>query len=215
MDILKDITYGMYIVTGIYKEEMAGCVVNTVCQITSENPIISVSINKKNYTNKIIKKSKKIAISILSESTKKDTIVNFGYFTSKEKNKFEDNNYEIIDDIPIINDGICGYIIGEVIDIIDVNSHEIFLIKVIKCEKSNNYKPMTYDYYQKILKGTSPKNAPTYTKEENNPDYNKYECIICGHIYDERVEKIKFEDLPDDWKCPICGVGKDKFKKIN
>jgi len=74
---------------------------------------------------------------------------------------------------------------------------------------------MTYDYYQKILKGTSPKNAPTYTKEENNPDYNKYECIICGHIYDERVEKIKFEDLPDDWKCPICGVGKDKFKKIN
>ena len=44
---------------------------------------------------------------------------------------------------------------------------------------------------------------------------NKYRCVICGHIYDDEVEKIKFEDLPDDWKCPVCGVSKDKFEKIN
>ena len=39
-----------------------------------------------------------------------------------------------------------------------------------------------------------------------------YKCIICGHKYDEAVEGKKFDELPDDWKCPICGVGKDKFK---
>jgi rubredoxin len=43
---------------------------------------------------------------------------------------------------------------------------------------------------------------------------SKYKCIICGHIYDEAVEKVKFEDLPEDWKCPLCGVGKDKFQKV-
>ena len=39
----------------------------------------------------------------------------------------------------------------------------------------------------------------------------KYRCLICGHIYDEDVEGVKFADLPDDWKCPICKQPKSKF----
>lgn len=42
----------------------------------------------------------------------------------------------------------------------------------------------------------------------------KYKCILCGHIYDEEVEGVKFEDLPDDWKCPMCGVPKSNFKLV-
>ena len=41
----------------------------------------------------------------------------------------------------------------------------------------------------------------------------KYECTVCGYVYDEEVEGTKFEDLPDDWTCPLCGVGKDMFEK--
>ena len=41
-----------------------------------------------------------------------------------------------------------------------------------------------------------------------------YECTVCGYIYDENVEGVKFEDLPEDWVCPICGVGKDMFKEV-
>ncbi len=40
----------------------------------------------------------------------------------------------------------------------------------------------------------------------------KYKCPICGYIYDEEKEGIKFEDLPDDWKCPLCGAPKNIFK---
>ena len=42
----------------------------------------------------------------------------------------------------------------------------------------------------------------------------KYVCTVCGYIYDEEVEGVKFEDLGDDWKCPLCGVGKDMFEKV-
>ena len=42
----------------------------------------------------------------------------------------------------------------------------------------------------------------------------KYKCTICGHIYDEEVEEMPFADLPDDWVCPLCGVGKDMFEKV-
>ena len=40
----------------------------------------------------------------------------------------------------------------------------------------------------------------------------KYRCTACGYIYDEEVEGVKFEDLPDDWACPLCGLGKDMFE---
>ena len=38
-------------------------------------------------------------------------------------------------------------------------------------------------------------------------------CDACGYQYDEDVEGTKFEDLPDDWTCPVCGVGKNMFSK--
>ncbi len=50
----------------------------------------------------------------------------------------------------------------------------------------------------------------------------KWRCKICGYIYDEDLGNpdqgispgTKFEELPEDYKCPICGVGKDMFEKI-
>ena len=47
----------------------------------------------------------------------------------------------------------------------------------------------------------------------------KYECTICGYIYDPAVGDpdsdiapgISLEDLPEDWVCPVCGAGKDEF----
>ncbi len=39
----------------------------------------------------------------------------------------------------------------------------------------------------------------------------KYRCTICGHIYDEDKEGVKFADLPADWKCPTCKAPKSKF----
>ncbi len=40
----------------------------------------------------------------------------------------------------------------------------------------------------------------------------RYICRICGYIYDEEKEKIPFEQLPGDWKCPLCGAEKTDFK---
>jgi rubredoxin len=51
---------------------------------------------------------------------------------------------------------------------------------------------------------------------------SKYKCLVCGYIYyptagdpDNGVAPgTSFEDLPDNWVCPECGVGKDQFEKI-
>ncbi len=49
----------------------------------------------------------------------------------------------------------------------------------------------------------------------------KYVCDVCGWVYDEAVGDpdngiaagTKFEELPDDFECPLCGVGKDSFSE--
>ena len=49
----------------------------------------------------------------------------------------------------------------------------------------------------------------------------KYECVICGYIYDEELGDPEhgiapgtaFEDIPEDWECPLCSVGKEDFEE--
>ncbi len=40
----------------------------------------------------------------------------------------------------------------------------------------------------------------------------KYICQICGYVYDDDKESVPFSELPDDWRCPLCGAGKSDFK---
>jgi len=44
--------------------------------------------------------------------------------------------------------------------------------------------------------------------------YNKYRCTVCNYIYDEAKEKQKFEDLPENWACPVCNSPKSVFVKL-
>ena len=41
----------------------------------------------------------------------------------------------------------------------------------------------------------------------------KYVCQVCGYVYDEEVEGKKFEELEEDFACPLCGVSKEEFEK--
>lgn len=56
----------------------------------------------------------------------------------------------------------------------------------------------------------------------SDTDYRKYECVVCGFIYDEAEglpddgipAGTRFEDLPDDWECPDCGISKEDFELL-
>lgn len=50
----------------------------------------------------------------------------------------------------------------------------------------------------------------------------KFQCVICGHIYDEAIGApddglpagTLWEDIPDDWMCPECGATKADFEEM-
>lgn len=41
-----------------------------------------------------------------------------------------------------------------------------------------------------------------------------YKCVVCGYVYNPEETGVPFEELPEDWVCPMCGVGKDQFEKV-
>lgn len=196
--ILRDITYGMYVVS----TQDSACIINTLTQITSDNPIITISLNKNNYTNTKIKENKNFIVSILSEDINPNIISTFGFKTSKDIDKFKDYKYQEIDNIKVLEETI-GYIKCEIVDIIDCDTHDIFIAKVIDTKKINDKTPMTYKYYHEVIKGKAPKNAPTYIEEEKEED--TYVCDICGYRHKGKID--------ENFKCPICGVDYTHFKK--
>ena len=197
--ILRDITYGMYIVSTVD----SACVINTFTQITSDNPIITISVNKNNYTNQKIKETNKFIVSIISETTNPNIISTFGFKSSIDIDKFKEFNYKEIDNIKVIEEETIGYIKCEVIDIIDCGTHDIFVAKVTDTNKLNDNIPMTYKYYHEVIKGNAPKNAPTYIEEAKEED--TYICDICGYRHKGNID--------ENFKCPICGVDYTHFKK--
>ena len=49
---------------------------------------------------------------------------------------------------------------------------------------------------------------------KNKKNMKKYVCDVCGYVYDPADnDNVAFEDLPEDWVCPLCGVGKDMFEE--
>jgi len=105
---------------------------------------------------------------------------------------------------------------------VDVNSHTLFIGKVVESEMINDGEPMTYAFYHEVRRGTTPRSAPTYSKLEEVRKIVKYRCKVCGYIYDSEKgdpdsgvkPSTSFEDIPDSWVCPICGVSKDQFERI-
>ena len=224
-EIFKNMTYGMFVLSTKHEGRDVGCFINTAVQITSDPVTIAISVNKNNFTNKAIKKEKRFALGILSEQTNPEVIGKFGFFSSKGVDKFSFFKTIYSHDLPVVDENLCGYLICEIQDFISVTTHDIFIAKVLDSKKLSNFKPMTYEFYHRVIKGKTPSSAPTFnetqTKENHNQTpnqstntYKKYRCMICGYIYDESIEKVKFDQLPDDWTCPLCGAPKNLFEEV-
>lgn len=213
-DVYKKISYGVYVVSTLDGDRPTGCVANSIMQVTSSPSTIAISINHDNFTNSCIKKSGVFAISILHEQSDPTIIGNFGFQSGKDMNKFDAVDYDVKEGLPVIKNS-CGYVICKVENSMEAATHTVFLGKVVDGDILEDEHMMTYEYYHNVLRGKSPKNAPTYISEEvKTQSINKtegtYKCSICGYVYDG---DIPFEELPDDYVCPICGMPKSKFNK--
>jgi flavin reductase (DIM6/NTAB) family NADH-FMN oxidoreductase RutF/rubredoxin len=233
MDVttLFDLSYGLYVVSSKHGDKHNGQIANAVIQVTAEPPKILVCLSQNNLTHDFIQESHLFAVSILEKTTPLSFIGKFGFRSGRELNKFEEVEYKISPrGTPYVTEHSLGYLECTVTDHMDVGTHTIFVGKLVEAEKLKQGEPLTYALYHEVKKGKTPKNAPTYVQEkkrETNTKKSKekttmksYRCTVCGYIYnpekgdpDNGVDPgTAFEDIPDEWVCPVCGAPKDQFE---
>lgn len=221
-EALFKVSYGLYIVCSGSKESGNGYISNTVFQVTSDPPRFATCCNKDNHTSALIQSTGLFSVSVLEQDAGPGTIGTFGYKSGKDTDKLKGMNVRYGETgVPIVLNDAIAWLEFQVKETIDVGSHLMFIGELVHTEVLNeDAEPLTYLYYRTVKKGAAPKNAPTFidkSKLEKAPKgeaFAKFECPACGYIYDEQKEGVKFNDLPDDWVCPVCGEEKSDFIKL-
>src|SRR4030042_1302947 len=221
---LYSISYGLYVIGSRKGNRFNGQAANTVIQVSSQPPTISVCLNKGNLTHEFIKDSGAFTVSILSQDTPLSFIGNFGFKSGRDIDKFKDVNYKMGEtQAPIVLDNTLAYLEAKVIKEVDAGTHTIFIGEFMGAEFLREGEPMTYAYYHEVKRGSTPKTAPSYIEEKKEARTKavKHKCTVCGYVYDPEkgdpagsiAPGTPFKKLPKDWICPVCGAGKDEFEE--
>lgn len=214
---LFNLTYGMYAVGVTDGQHPSACIVNTVTQVCSHPNMLVVSINRNSYSNACIRRSGLFTVSVLSENTSGAVIGALGLNSGRSVNKLENVRYKMLrEGVPVVRENSCCWFLCRVADSMETPTHTIFLAEVTAGSDKAVGKPMTFAYYQKVIKGTAPKSAPTFWEpapDFSGTDGSGFVCRICNYVYDDSV--TPFEELPEGWVCPVCGAPKSAFQRKN
>jgi flavin reductase (DIM6/NTAB) family NADH-FMN oxidoreductase RutF len=154
----------MYIVTTKDGDRINGQMSNSVFQVSSDPPIVSISINKQNDTHAMISRSGMFAVCVLDISAPLTMISVFGFKHGRDIDKFNGIAYRPgSNGAPIITNGTTAFLEAKVRSSADAGTHTVFLGDVTEMGCLGEGEPMTYAYYHRVLKGVTPKTAPTYT----------------------------------------------------
>jgi flavin reductase (DIM6/NTAB) family NADH-FMN oxidoreductase RutF/rubredoxin len=209
-----DLTYGMYMLGSTFNGKPVGCIVNSVTQIGKEPPLLSVSVNSGSNTGAAIKASGLAVVNVLSQAAPLSLIQTFGFQSGRDTDKFNGIDWvPTADDLPVLEEGICGWFECRVKQTVEFPAQTLFILEVFESERLGEREtPMTYAYYQMVMKGGVPASAPGHRlpEEEGGPPAGpRYFCSVCNYEYDG--SEGPFEFLPPDWKCPRCNAPKSKF----
>ena len=214
------LSYGMYVIGTRFGDKDYGCVANTFAQVTSSPLQVSVALNKENATTAAVRQAGRFTASCLSEQADMQLIGTFGFHTSTELDKFA-QHASARDEagMPYVAEQCCAWFSAKVVAELDLGTHVLFVGEVQECAKvADAAAPMTYAFYHQVKGGKTPPKASSYLGDEqpaaapaesNGTEQPKiaWRCTICGHM--EYVD-----ELPDDFVCPVCGVGKEFFERV-
>ena len=204
---LFSISYGLYIVGALDKGRPTGCVVDALAQVANNPTRVLVSIMNSNYTKEVVAASERVCFSVLSQEAVFDTFKRFGFQSGRNVDKFTGFPHAFTaSGLPYITVQANAYFAGKVISSQDLGSHTAFLVEIDEAEVLSSVPSVTYaDYRNRIRHQDNP--APV--EEKKTMAKKTYRCTVCGF-------EVEYEGdaLPDDYVCPVCGVGPDQFELV-
>ena len=163
---LYKITYGLYVVSAQAEGVRSGCVVNTLQQVTAQPVRLSVAVNKENLTCQLIHKAGRFAAVALDQRADLMSIGPFGFRSGRDLDKFQAVPYgEDQAGMPYPTATACAHYSCQVEQEVDLGTHILFVGLAQEAEILTEDEPLTYAYYRNVIKGKTPKNAPSYQGE--------------------------------------------------
>ena len=194
---LFKIGYGLYVVTSHDGKRDNGLIVNTVSQVTSSPKRIAVCINKENYSHHIIKQTGMMNVNCLSVDAPFSVFESFGFRSGRTADKFagleplrSDNG------LAFLPQYINSFMSLKVEQIVDLDTHSMFICSVTEARVMSDKETMTYTYYQEHVK-----------PKPNTEGKKGWVCKVCGYVYEG-------DELPEDFVCPLCKHGAADFEPI-
>ncbi|MBP3816103.1 MAG: flavin reductase [Firmicutes bacterium] len=195
---LRNLSYGLFVLTAKEGDKDNGCIINTVTQVANTPDRISIAVNKNNYTHDMILATGEFNVSILSQDTPFDTFKHFGFQSGRDVDKTVGINFSRSENgLIYITDTANAYLSGKVIQTVDVGSHTMFIADLVDGAVLSDKESVTYAYYFSNIKP-----APGETEKKKG-----WVCKICGYIYEG-------DELPEDFICPICKHPASDFERL-
>jgi rubrerythrin len=200
---LYKIAYGLFVLSAKEGTKDNGCIVNTVCQVTSKPSHISVAISKDCYTNEMVSRTGIFNISILTEKSTFDLYKRFGFQSGRSMDKFDGFNGATRSEngLLYITEGSNAYMSCKVLSSTDLGSHNLYIAELTNMEVLNEDRSVTYQYYQDSIK---PRPKPVGVTNEGKTIWR---CQVCGFEY-------VGEELPENYICPVCKHDSTYFTKV-
>lgn len=195
---LYNLTYGMFLLTTREEGRDYGCIINTAVQVARDPERIAISVQKSNKTCEVLQRTELFNLSAITEDAPFDLFRQFGMQSSRDVEKFQ--GYPGIDrapnTLPIVSNYANMYLCCYVTQQIDLGSHVLFIGEILDGDVLNSKPSCSYAHYHAAIK-PKPKQAAA----------KQWECRVCGYVYEG-------EEVPDDYKCPLCQHGKEDFVPV-
>ena len=164
---LTDITYGLFIVGAREGEKFNAMIANSVFQVTAEPPKIAIALNKNSLTHDYIKATGLFCVQAIAQEADMLFIGNFGFRTGKNYDKFAKVSYKLsAQGLPVVLENTLSWMSVKVNQTIDLGTHTLFIGLVEDTQVIKEGKPLTYDYYQCVLRGKTPRGATTFKENK-------------------------------------------------
>ena len=211
------LSYGLFVVSTEHDGKLNACITNRAIQVANTPDRVGLAINKSNLAHDLVMASGVFNISIISTDAKFDLFQHFGMQSGRDVDKFADftDIATAANGLPYITKGTNAYMSCKVCESFDLGSHTFFVATIEDMEVLADTPSCTYADYQSNIK---PKRKAAPAADEGAV----YRCTICGYEYKEKdgdpangiAPGTKWEDLPEDWVCPLCKHPKSDFEKV-
>ena len=193
------IGYGLYVVTTHDGRRDNGMICNTVVQVTGSPARVAVTISKSNYTHDTVRRTGRMNVCTIAETAGFPLFERYGLRSGGDADRRAGVGVTRPGNgLAVIANDCNSFFSLEVESYVDLDTHGMFVCRVIEAKTLSDAPTMTYAYYHANVK---PKPKPAAGRKKG------FVCEICGYVYEG-------EELPPDFVCPICKHPASDFRPL-